>query len=281
MKGKIILITGGTSGIGKETVRGLAKLGATVVFTARDAVRGEEIKKEIAAETKNAKIDYLVCDLASFSSIKNCASDFKNRYKKLNVLINNAGALEHERKESKDGIEMDLAVNFLAPFLLTGLLLPVLKESAPARIINVSSTMHAEGEINFDDLESKNNFNRYKAYAQSKLALMLFTKKLSKELKNTEITVNSLHPGVAVTEMTMKNVRKMNYLIAFAFKRTIITPKEGAETSIYLASSPEVRGVTGEYFVKKKIAESSPQSHDPETTEKLWGIACRYTGAKW
>lgn len=270
---KTFFITGGTSGIGKETVRQLAAFDATVVFTTRDREKGEETKKELLSETGNAYVDYLVCDLASISSIRACAEEFKTRYQRLDVLLHNAGVLPQERQESKDGIELNLAVNYLAPFLLTNLLLPLLKASAPSRVILVSSSMHREGSINFNDLESKKNFDKYKAYAQSKLALLLFMKKLAKDLEGSGVTVNALHPGVVGTDMTMQNVRKMNPLAAFLFKRTLITPEQGAATSVYLATVPEVATINGEYFDTKKVVPSSPESYDLRVAEKLWDFA--------
>lgn len=275
---KTFLITGGTSGIGKETARQLALAGGTVVFTARDAAKGETAKKELIDATGNHAVDYLVCDLASFFSIRKCAEEFTSRYQRLDVLIHNAGVLPQEREESLDGIELNLAVNFLAPFLLTNLLLPLLTASAPARVIFVSSSMHKEGVINFDDLESRRSFDKYKAYAQSKLALLLFMKKLAKDSQGSGVTVNALHPGVIGTEMTMQNVRKMNPLAAFVFKRTFISPEEGAATSVYLATSPEVANVSGEYFYTKKIAHASSLASDEDAAGKLWDIAAKLTG---
>lgn len=275
---KLILVTGGTSGIGRETVKSLMLLGATVVFTARDREKGEETKREIIEETGDGNIEHLLCDLASLSSIRECVGEFRKRYQRLDVLINNAGVLPQERQESKDGIELNLAVNFLAPFLLTNLLLPLLKQSTPSRIINVSSSMHKEGIINFADLESKRSFDKYKAYAQSKLALLLFTKKLARELKGSGVTVNALHPGVVGTEMTMRNVRGMNPLAAFVFKRTLITPAQGAETSVYLATSPNVANVSGEYFDKKKIASASLLANDEALADKLWDVSAKLVG---
>ena len=275
---KLILVTGGTSGIGKETIKKLALTGATVIFTARDVEKGEETKKEIIKETGNNNIDYLICDLASFISIRECAEEFIKRYQRLDVLINNAGVLSQEKQGSTDGIELNFAVNYLAPFLLTNLLLPLLKRNVPSRVINVSSSMHKEGEINFEDLESKKSFDKYKAYAQSKLALILFTKKLAKDINGSGVTVNALHPGVVGTEMTMQNVRKMNPIAAFIYKRTLLTTAQGAETSVYLATSPDVANVSGEYFVNKKIAHASPLASDIAVADKLWGISTKMVG---
>lgn len=275
---KIILVTGVTSGIGKETVKKLASMGTTLVFTARDIGKGEETKREIIEETGNNGIDYLICDLASFSSIRKCAEEFKKRYQRLDVLINNAGVLPQERQESADGIELNFAVNYLAPFLLTNLLLSTLKQNAPSRIINVSSSMHTEGEINFDDLGSGKSFDKYKAYSQSKLALILFTKKLAKDLRGSGVTVNALHPGVVGTEMTMQNVRKMNPITAFIYKRTLIMPTQGAETSVYLATSPDIANVSGEYFENKKPIRSSALSDDEDTADRLCKIATKMVG---
>lgn len=275
---KIAFITGGTSGIGKETVRQLACAGATVVFTARDETKAEAVRREIVEATGNQQVFYLRCDLASLASIRTCTDEFKRRWGRLDVLINNAGVLPQERQESKDGIELNLAVNFLAPFLLTNLLLPLLKASAPSRVILVSSSMHTEGEIHFDDLESKKSFDKYKAYAQSKLGLLLFMKKLARDLQGSGVTVNALHPGVIGTEMTMQNVRKMNPIAAFLFKRTLVSVDEGAATSVYLATSPDIANVSGEYFVKKKIAPVSPRADDMSVADKLWDVSEKLVG---
>jgi NAD(P)-dependent dehydrogenase (short-subunit alcohol dehydrogenase family) len=278
MEQKTILITGGTSGIGKETAVALAKAGATVVITARTDRAGEEAQTDIVERSGNPGVSFIVCDLSSLDSVRRAAEAFCARHKRLDVLINNAGVLEQTRKRSRDGFEMDFVVNYLAPFLLTDLLLPVLKASAPSRIVNVSSSMHTEGVINIDDLQSENHFDRYQAYAQSKLALLLFTKKLAKELKGSAVTVNALHPGVIGTEMTMQNVRTMNPIFAFIFKRTLITPAQGAETSVYLATSPEVANVSGEYFDNKKIAAASPFADDTALTDRLWDMSRALVG---
>ena len=200
LKNKIVLITGATSGIGKETALGLAKLGATVVFTTRNKSKAEKIKKKLVKSTGNENINILKCDLASFESIMNCCKEFKLKYDHLHVLINNAAILDFKRRVSKDGIENMFATNYLAPFLMTNLLLDVLKESNPSRIINITSGMH-RGPINFNDIEFKQNFSGIKAYNQSKLGVILFTRLLAKNLDGTGITVNCVNPGMNKTKI--------------------------------------------------------------------------------
>jgi len=271
LNGKIVVITGATSGIGKETAIGLAKLGATIVITTRDDTRGKETKNEIIQKTSNKNIDLFHCDLASFESIRNFYTKFKTKYNQLHVLINNAGTWDYKRRESKDGIENIFATNYLAPFLMTNLLLEVIQKSKPARIINVSSGMHY-GTINFEDIEFKHNFSGLKAYRQSKLAIILFTRLQAKKLEGTSVTVNCFNPGMSRTNLG----RDAGTFSRTMFKMFGKEPKKGAETSIYLASSPEVENITGEYFVKKKIKESSTESYDMDLAKKLWEISKKY-----
>lgn len=272
MKDKIVLITGATSGIGKETAVGLAKLGATIVFTTREIDRGRMARDEIISESKNDKVDFIHCDLASLDSIRSCCEEFKSKYERLDVLINNAGVWDSRRRESRDGIENTFAVNYLAPFLMTNLLLDVLKRSVPSRIITVASTLHTRAHINFDDIEFKKSFSAWKAYSQSKLAVILFTKLLAEKLKDTGVTVNCLHPGTVATNIS----RDANFVYRAFFKLFGKDPEKGAETSIYLASSPEIEKVTGEYFVDKKIKQSSSESHDMEIAKELWDLSAGY-----
>ncbi|MEK7614206.1 MAG: SDR family oxidoreductase [Patescibacteria group bacterium] len=272
MKDKTILITGATSGIGKETAITLAKLGATVIFTARSKESGELTKKEIVELSGNDKVDFFECDLASFESIKSFAENFKNKYNRLDVLINNAGVGETTLKFSKDNIEMDMAVNYFAPFLLTGLFLPLLKKSAPSRIVNVSSMLHAEGHIDFDNLTEGKNFERYEMYAQSKLALILFTRKLARDLSGSNITVNAMHPGIINTKITKELMNKTNIIVKAFFRLKMISEEEAALGIVYLATSPEVQGITGEYFDRKTKKRSSDESYDMAIAEKLWNF---------
>lgn len=271
LKNKIVFITGATSGIGEETALGLAELGATIVFTTRDDLKGEKTRNELIAATNNENIDMLKCDLASFESIKNCCKEFKSKYDSLHVLINNAGVWDFKRRTSKDGIENIFATNYLAPFLMTDLLLDVLKKSNPSHIINVTSGMHY-GTINFDDIEFKQKFSGAKAYRQSKLGLILFTRLLAKKLEGTGVTVNCVHPGMNKTDLG----RDAGGFSRMIFKLMGKDPRIGAETSIYLASSPDVGNITGEYFAKKKIKKSSKESYDMDLAKKLWDVSKKY-----
>jgi NAD(P)-dependent dehydrogenase (short-subunit alcohol dehydrogenase family) len=273
LKGKVILITGVTSGIGKETARGLAKMGATIVFTTRDEQRGIDTKKELVKTSGNKDIHVLFCDLASLKSIRACCDEFLNKYDRLDVLINNAAIWDYTRRESKDGIENIFATNFLAPFLMTHLLLDLLKKSNPSRIINLTSGLHG-GTINFDDIEFNRKFKGLKAYRQSKLGAILFTRLLAKKLEGTGVTVNSVHPGMNRTNLG----RDAGKIAQAIFKRISKDPKIGAETSIYLASSPEVEGVSGKYYYKKKPDKSSKESYNMELAEKLWNVGEKYVG---
>ncbi len=271
MKDKTVLITGATSGIGKETAKGLAKLGATIIFTSRDAKRGESAKTEIIESSNNKDVHVLDCDLASFDSIRACCDQYKAEFDKLHILINNAGVWDFKRRESRDGIENIFATNYLAPFLMTNLLLDLLKNSSPSRIINLSSGLH-KGTINFDDIEFKESFSGIKAYRQSKLAVILFTKLQAEKLEGTYVTVNCVHPGMVATNLG----RDAGFLSRAIFKLLGKHPRSGAKTSIYLASSQEVDHITGEYFAKKKVARSSKQSNDLDLARKLWEVSLQY-----
>jgi NAD(P)-dependent dehydrogenase (short-subunit alcohol dehydrogenase family) len=273
VKGKIVLITGATSGIGKETARGLAQLGATVVITTRDIQRGELTKQELIQSTKNDTIDVLYCDLASFASIRECCTEFLKKYDALHVLINNAGIVDYHRRESKDGIENTFATNYLAPFLMTNLLLDVLKKSAPARIINLTSGLHS-GTIRFDDLEFNHDFSGMKVYGHSKLAIILFTRLLALQLKGSGVTVNCVNPGMSATNLG----RDAGWFSAGFFKLLGKEPSIAAQTSIHLASSSDVETISGEYFEKKTIKQINKETYDMDAAKKLWNVSKKYTG---
>jgi NAD(P)-dependent dehydrogenase (short-subunit alcohol dehydrogenase family) len=277
MEGKICLITGANSGIGKETAKTLAKMNATIVMLCRDKERGEDAQREIIEQSGNKNVDLLICDLSSLQDINDFVTEFKNKYDNLHVLINNAGVMLKKRGLSVDGFEMNFAVHLLGPFLLTNLLLDLLKNSAPSRIINVTSAAHKRSKIDFEDLQSENKkYRLFSIYGISKLAEMLFTYELSRKLEETKVTANAVHPGVVATNLGRDQSKFSQWFARKFFK----SPEEGAQTSIYLASSPEVEGITGKYFINKEPRESSEESYNQEDAERLWTICEKLTGFK-
>jgi NAD(P)-dependent dehydrogenase (short-subunit alcohol dehydrogenase family) len=277
MQGKICLITGANSGVGKATALGLAQMGATIVMVSRNQSKGKEAQKEIQAQSGNQNVHLLLADLSSQQSIRQLAEQFQQQFSQLHVLINNAGMFPLGRRETVDGLEMAFAVNYLAPFLLTNLLLDTLKASVPARIVNVSSDSHEQGYIDMDDLQSKRRSSIYKIYGQSKLALVLFTYELARRLEGTGVTVNALHPGFVATNIGQSDVGPFLRLIAGLIFRFGISPEEGAKTSIYLASSPDVEGVTSKYFVKSAAKRSVEISYDEPLQQRLWEESVKLT----
>jgi retinol dehydrogenase 14 len=274
LTGKVSIVTGANSGIGKETARGLATLGATVVMVCRDPERGRRALSEIKETSRNDKVELLTCDLASQKSIRQFANDFKKTHARLDCLINNAGVFNRYRSLTEDGLEATFAVNHLAYFLLTNLLLDLIKRSAPARIINVSSATHKYGAINFDDLQNELNYRAFAAYSNSKLANVLFTYELARRLEGSRVTANCLHPGGVATNI----FNTLPKPVEAAIKLVTISPERGARTSVYLASSPEVEGVTGKYFVKKSATKSSNASYNEGTARRLWAASAKLTG---
>ena len=273
IKGKTCLITGATSGIGMQTAIALAKSGARVVITSRDTEKGLITKNDIIRITGNTDVEMMECDLASFSSIRSFANSFKSKYPHLHILINNAGTWQTKRTLSADGIELTLATNLLAPFLLTNLLLEHIKQSAPARIINVASHAHKWAKLDFDNLEGDKVFKNMQIYGQSKIALILFSVKLAEMLKDTGVTVNSLHPGVVATHL----FDNMGRVVKSISKIFLISPEKGAATSVYLATSPEVSQISGEYFAGKKIVKATAAATDNSNAEFLWQKCLAYT----
>jgi NAD(P)-dependent dehydrogenase (short-subunit alcohol dehydrogenase family) len=280
MQNKVCVITGATSGIGKATALGLAKMGATVMIIGRDRVEGEIAQKEIKNRSRNSKVDLLLADLSSQAEICKLAEEIKARYPRLHVLINNAGIAPLKRSVTVDGIERIFAVNYLAPFLLTHLLLDRLEAAAPARVINVAGDYHRKATIQFDDLMSEKKYNGIRANNQAKLALILFTYELARRLDGTGVTANCLHPGAVATDGPLKDPdlpafsRSMYRMVRVFFA----SPEKGAETSIYLATSPEVENVSGKYFIKKKAVASSAESYDEGIAHRLWKVSEELTG---
>jgi len=270
MQGKVCIVTGANSGIGKATALGLAQMGATVVMVCRSQDKGEKAQNEIKEKSGNDAIHLIIADLSSQASIRQLAENIQQRYQQLHVLINNAGAVNLRRRETTDGFEMTFAVNYLAPFLLTNLLLDKLEASAPSRIVNVSSESHQSGNIKMDDLELEKGYRLMRAYEQSKLALVLFTYELARRLQGTGVTANCLHPGFVATNIGQNGVGSVGRSITKLIFSTGISPEEGAKTSIYLATSPEIEGVTGKYFAKSIPIRSAPISYDETLQRQLW-----------
>ncbi len=267
MTEKIVLITGSTDGIGKETALQLAKMGATVIMHGRNHHSGPQVKDEIIALSGNQNVEYINADLSVKAKIHNLADFVKTKFGRLDVLINNAGVFMKERVLNEDRLEMTFAVNHVAHYILTGLLLPCLKNSPQGRIVTVSSIAHRNAHLDFSNLQGETKFEPYNAYALSKLANVLFTFHLAVRLKDTAITSNTLHPGVITTK-----------LLKAGFNMSGATLSEGAETSVYLASSPEVEKVTGKYFIKSRVSETSPVAKDEKMQKEFWEITERLSG---
>lgn len=274
LSGKTIVITGGTSGIGRITAEKLSAFGATVIITSRDASRGRAVADQIIHATDNSNVHMIQCDLADLSSVRRFAEALLTRFPAIHVLINNAGTWEMTRKTSVDGYELNMATNHLGPFLLTNLLLDCLKKSAPSRIITVASSAHKSAHLNFKDLHLEKSFGWFRGYSQSKLMNVLFTRSLDARLTGTEVTANCLHPGLVRTSI-FKNMNSFN---RFFMSFIATSPEKGAETSVYLATSDEVANISGKYFSDKKVISSSPESCNMEVAEKLWGISEQLAG---
>jgi NAD(P)-dependent dehydrogenase (short-subunit alcohol dehydrogenase family) len=277
LNGRTCMITGASSGIGRATALALARMGARLVLVCRSRERGEETIAEIGAQTGNRDTVLMLADLSAQQSIRQLAREFLATDRPLHVLVNNAGVVNLRRELTVDGIETVFAVNHLAYFLLTLLLLDRLKASAPARIVNVASDAHRFGAMNFDDLGGQHRYRTMRIYGQSKLANILFTYELARRLRGTPVTVNCLHPGTVATGLGQNNgawAKVLTRMLSPFFR----TPESGAATSIYLASSAAVDGVSGKYFSNCKEARSSPASHDEEAARRLWEISARMTG---
>lgn len=277
LEGKVCIVTGATSGIGLATAQALAQQRAQVIVVGRNPEKSATAVARIQHESGNPSVEFALADLSVQAQIRQLAEEFESRLSRLDVLINNVGDFFFRRQLSADGIEMTLALNYLGVYLLTNLLLDKLKASAPARVVNVSSDAHRRARIHFDDLELEHKYNGLKAYGQSKLAMVLFTYELARRLEGTGVTANALHPGFTATNIVTSNEGPLK-LLAGLIKLVALPPEEGAQTSVYLASSPEVNGVTGKYFDKKRAVRSAPASYDEEAGERLWEISAQMTG---
>ena len=277
MTGKVGLVTGATAGIGRITAAALAGQGAQLVVHGRNKAKTEETVQELKASTGNQQISYLLADFSDLDQVRDLAKNFQDRYQHLHLLVNNAGGFFNKRTPTPYGVELTFLVNHLAPFLLTNLLLDTLKNSAPSRIINVSSEAHRQDQMDFENLDFKKGYFGIKAYARSKLANILFTYQLARRLEGTGVTVNALHPGHIATDIWKTNFG----LIGPALKRIMglfsLTPEEGAVNSITLETSPDLEGVNGKYFIKNEPAQSSPISYDEDTALRLWDVSADLT----
>jgi retinol dehydrogenase 12 len=272
MEMPIALITGSTEGVGKATAIELAGRGFAVVLAARDAAKAEAVKKEIAASAGNPHVDYLIADLKSLKQVRGLAEAFKQRYPRLDVLINNAGILAPVREVTQDGYESTFQVNYLSPFYLTQLLLDELRNGKQGRIVNLTSNIYVRGKFDAHNLQGERRYSTFAAYAASKLFVVMSSIELAERLRGTNVTVNAVHPGIVRTQMMLGApglFRALSYLaLPFA-----LSPQEGAATSVYLATSPAAEGVSGKYFASGKAVAVRNPSNTPQNRELLWTIS--------
>ncbi len=278
MAGRTVLVTGGTGGIGGATALGLAMMGARVAITGRDRGRTEDAAGDIRAAA-GGQVDAFAADLSSQSQVRRLAGEVLQRLPRIDVLVNNAGGYWDTRHVTADGLERTFAVNHLAPFLLTGLLLERLKQSAPARVVTVSSNVQARGRIDFDDLQGERSYSGARAYSQSKLANVLFTYELARRLAGTSVTANALHPGVVRTSLGAEDPGVVQRLFVPFTRPLMKDPARGAATSIHLASAPGLEQVTGRYFAGSKPRRSSKRSYDEAAAARLWQVSADLTAA--
>ncbi|HEX2756492.1 MAG TPA: SDR family oxidoreductase [Candidatus Limnocylindrales bacterium] len=278
LTGRTVLITGGTSGIGRAAAISLAAMGARVGITGRDRVRAEEAAAEIARASGNPAVDVFVADLSSQAEVRRLAGDVLSAYPRLDVLLNNVGGFWAHRHVTADGLEHTFALNHLAPFLLTSLLLERLTASAPARVVTVSSGAQSMGRIDFDDLMGERKYSGQRAYNQSKLANVMFTYELARRLEGSGVTATVLHPGVTSTAFSAEDPARAFAPLVAVLRPFMRSPERGADTAVHLASSPEVEGVSGRYFADRKARTSHRSSYDTATTARLWRVSADLVG---
>ncbi len=280
MQGKIVMITGASSGIGRATAGRIAALGAHTVLVSRTEKRGRKAMEEITRATPGASLELLVADLSTSAAVRALAATFRSRHSSLDVLFNNAGILTSRRRMTPEGFELQFFVNYLSYYLLTGLLLEALRAGSPSRIINMTSSSHSSGIVDFDDLQLDRNYRGWQAYANTKLMSMMFTYALARRLDGTGVTANCLHPGVIHTNL-LRNFSSVLNLLFHALQRFFKQPDDGAETPVYLASSPEVAGVSGKYFRYCRPMDTTEASCDRDAQERLWETSERLTGLRY
>ena len=277
MESKICMVTGATAGIGLATAEALVRRGAEVIVVGRDPVKGAEVTDRLRRETGNGKVVSMTADLSAMSRVRKLAGEFKDRYPRLDVLFNNVGGFYMKRRETEEGVEMTLALNLLSPFLLTNLLLPRLEASGGGRVVNVSSDAHRGGRLDFDDLEGSRRYGGFRAYARSKLGLVLFSYELARRIGDSPVSVNVVHPGFAATNLGMTDswiMKAFSPIIRLMATR----PDEAADTGVYLATSEDVAGVSGRYFIGRKAVPSSPATYDEAAARRLWYVCAEMTG---
>ena len=278
MAGRTVLVTGGTGGIGKATAIGLATMGARVGITGRDLARAEQAAADIRAASGNPAVDVFAADMSSQAEVRRLAAAVLDAYPRLDVLVNNVGGFWAHRQPTADGLERTFALNHLAPFLLTNLLLDRLKASAPARVVTVSSGEQARGRVEFDDLQGARDYSAQRAYSQSKLANVMFTNELARRLEGTGVTANSLHPGVVRTNFGAEDQAGFFAVMGGVVRPFLKTPAQGAHTTIYLASSPDVAGVSGKFFANRKPKTANKVAYDTDMTARLWQVSADLVG---
>jgi retinol dehydrogenase-14 len=277
MAGKTVLVTGASRGIGKATALGLTTMGAHVAITGRDRDRTEDAAREIRTAS-GGQVDVYVADLSAQSEVRRLAEEVLGSYPRIDVLVNNVGGYWNTRHVTADGLEQTLAVNHLAPFLLTNLLLDRLTRSAPARVVTVSSNAQAQGRIDFDDLQGTSSYSGARAYSQSKLANLLFSYELARQLQGTPVTANALHPGVVSTSFGGEDPASVQRVFIPFLRPFMKTAAQGAATSIYLASAPQLEQVSGRYFANSKPKRSSERSYDEAAAARLWHVSAELVG---
>lgn len=278
MTGKTVLITGGTGGIGRAAAIGLASMGARVGITGRDQARAEAAAAVIARESGNPAVDVFVADMSSQAEVRRLADEVLAAYPRLDVLLNNVGGFWAHRHVTADGLDHTFALNHLAPFLLTSLLLDRLIASAPARVVTVSSGAQSMGKIDFDDLMGEQKYSGSRAYNQSKLANVMFTYELARRLEGTGVTATALHPGMTNTSFSAEDPSRVFAPLVAVLRPFMRSPEKGAETPVYLASSHEAEGVTGRYFANRQVKKSNKSSYDTAITARLWQVSAGLVG---